>query len=322
MRLALKVVLATVLGVLSVLVGFGWFKVQREIALFDSDMRKDHRLIGATLAVCVADTWASSSETHALALIARADAERPGIRIAWIRDDGRQDPRPPVFDYGNSQLPNQVDQIVRSDPAHPDGTHYLVTRIPVRNGNRQLGAVEIAESLDVRDAYIKASIWYRVEVTAVMLLVSGVIVLVLGVWLVGKPLRQLAHKAKRIGQGDLGGPLKLTQRDEIGELAHEMNAMCERLSEATAKGEAATGERIRAIEQLRHADRLSTVGRLAAGVAHELGTPLNVIAGRIKMLRRGGLEPTLAEEYLAIVAEQTERMTAIIRQLMELRAAA
>ena len=59
------------------------------------------------------------------------------------------------------------------------------------------------------------------------------------------------------------------------------------------------------------------MGRLAAGIAHELGTPLNVIGGRVKMLRRGGLAPQLVEEYLAILAEQAERMTSIIRQLLD-----
>src|SRR5690606_20069766 len=75
--------------------------------------------------------------------------------------------------------------------------------------------------------------------------------------------------------------------------------------------------RISALEQLRHADRLITVGRLAAGVAHELGTPLNVIAGRVKMLRRGKTPPNVVDEYLTIIAEQADRMTTIIRQLMD-----
>jgi signal transduction histidine kinase len=111
--------------------------------------------------------------------------------------------------------------------------------------------------------------------------------------------------------------LDLRQRDEIGELAREVNAMCERLVLANEKTEAETLARIAALEQLRHADRLITVGRLAAGVAHELGTPLNVVAGRVKMLRRQTLERSVMEEYHAIIAEQAERMASIIRQLMD-----
>ena len=45
-----------------------------------------------------------------------------------------------------------------------------------------------------------------------------------------------------------------------------------------------TAHRISMLEQLRHADRLTTVGKLASGVAHELGTPLNVVHGRAKLI--------------------------------------
>jgi signal transduction histidine kinase len=139
----------------------------------------------------------------------------------------------------------------------------------------------------------------------------------MGMWLVGRPLQLLAGKAQRIGEGDLSGPVSLEQRDEIGQLGREVNAMCERLSEANARTQAETSARIHAMEQLRHADRLITVGRLAAGIAHELGTPLNVIAGRVKMLRRGKVDAETQSEYLASVAEQAERMTRIIRQLLD-----
>src|SRR5690606_32670912 len=101
MRLALKVVLATVLGVLAVLTVFGWLRAKREIALFDSDMRKDHELIAATLGVCVASTWASAGPERALDLIERANADRPGVRIGWVHPDGRTTMDTPVFDLPN-----------------------------------------------------------------------------------------------------------------------------------------------------------------------------------------------------------------------------
>jgi signal transduction histidine kinase len=180
-----------------------------------------------------------------------------------------------------------------------------------------IGVIEIAESLGVRDAFLRSSVESTALATATMVLVSSIVVLVFGVWLVGRPLALLTDKANRVGRGDLTGPLSLSQNDEIGVLAREVNAMCERLLEANAQTERETLARISALEQLRHADRLITVGRLAAGVAHELGTPLNVIGGRVKMLRRGDPQPAVREEYLGIIAEQVERMTSIIRQLRD-----
>jgi signal transduction histidine kinase len=302
MKLALKVVLASVLGTLAVLAMFGWFRVEREVALFDSDMRKDHGLIAATLAVSVANTWPSLGPDRVIDLIRRADAERPGLQLAWIHPDGRSSAGPPVFPKSPVSKLVKMEQIVREDPSAPD-RHYLVTRVPVRANGQVLGAIGIAEATVIRDNYIRSTVRNSVLATIAMIATSGIGVLVLGVWLVGRPLRLLANKAKRVGQGDLSGALDLRQNDEIGELAHEVNSMCERLAEANARTQAETAARIQTLEQLRHADRLITVGRLAAGIAHELGTPLNVIVGRVKMLRRGDVEPPVAAEYLSVVSE-------------------
>ncbi|HWO09115.1 MAG TPA: histidine kinase, partial [Polyangiaceae bacterium] len=87
MRLALKVVLVTVLGTLAVLVVFGYLRTRREIALFDSDIRNDHALIGTTLAVCVASTWGAAGPERALALVEQANAARDYLTIRWVYPD-------------------------------------------------------------------------------------------------------------------------------------------------------------------------------------------------------------------------------------------
>jgi two-component system, NtrC family, sensor kinase len=127
---------------------------------------------------------------------------------------------------------------------------------------------------------------------------------------IGRPISKLATKARRVGIGDLSAPLHLRQRDELGELANEINLMCERLSDEQAA-------RARATEQLRHADRLTTVGKLASGLAHELGTPLNVVSGRAKLIVDREVEGADAIDSARIVVEQAERMTALIRQLLD-----
>lgn len=316
MRVALKLVLATVLGTLAVLIIFGWVRARREVELFDSDMRRDHLLVGTTLAVCVADEWLHVGKDRALQLVKQADAERPHMRLGFVHPDGRQNEVAPGRTL-NRQVVDHLEHFITTEVDEPD-EEFLVTRVPVHAGSGEvLGAVEIAERLGIRNEFIRANVVGTLAATLAMVGFSGVVVLFMGVWLVGRPLNLLAAKAQRIGQGDLSGPLSFQQRDEIGELGHEVNAMCERLSEANSRSVAETTARIDAIEQLRHADRLITVGRLAAGIAHELGTPLNVIAGRVKMLRRGNVEPEASSEYLAAVAEQAERMTTIIRQLLD-----
>jgi two-component system NtrC family sensor kinase len=317
MRLALKVVIATVLGTLAVLVVFGYFHTRREVALFDSDIRNDHTLIGTTLAACVASTWSTAGSESALGLVEQANEARDYLTIRWVYPDASALAVRQHRAHFPLHAPEGVEHRVLELPNEDGEQAFLVTLVPVRDRGAIIGAIEIAESLAVRDAYLHSSVLSTVFATASMVLVSGVVVLVFGVWLVGRPLGLLADKANRVGQGDLTGPLSLVQRDEIGDLAREVNAMCERLVEANAKTEREALARIAALEQLRHADRLITVGRLAAGIAHELGTPLNVIGGRVKMLRRGNLASKVADDYLVIIAEQAARMTSIIRQLMD-----
>jgi len=70
-----------------------------------------------------------------------------------------------------------------------------------------------------------------------------------------------------------------------------------------------------AVEQLRHAERLNVIGTLAAGVAHELGTPLNVISGAAELIDE--CPDPAAREHAALILRQTEKITAIIRHLLD-----
>ncbi|MEI9950281.1 MAG: ATP-binding protein [Pseudomonadota bacterium] len=72
-----------------------------------------------------------------------------------------------------------------------------------------------------------------------------------------------------------------------------------------------------AVEQLRHAERLNIIGKLAAGVAHELGTPLNVISGSAEMLQTGEVNRANIAKYSSAILDQTRKMTIIIRHLLD-----
>jgi signal transduction histidine kinase len=127
----------------------------------------------------------------------------------------------------------------------------------------------------------------------------------------------IIRQAQRIGTGDLTARLGLRTRDEMADLAREMDAMCDRLADAQSKIGAESMARITALEQLRHAERLTTVGKLASGMAHELGTPLNVVAMRAKMITSSDLSRSEVTAAAQVISEQTARMTMIMRQLLD-----
>jgi signal transduction histidine kinase len=127
----------------------------------------------------------------------------------------------------------------------------------------------------------------------------------------------LVQLARRVGKGDLTVRADVKSNNELGELASELNSMVDRLHTADRELAAATQARMKALDQLRHADRLATVGRLASGIAHELGTPINVVHGRAKMINKNISVPEPARDHARIIVEQSDRITGIIRQLLD-----
>jgi two-component system, NtrC family, sensor kinase len=93
--------------------------------------------------------------------------------------------------------------------------------------------------------------------------------------------------------------------------------MAAELERARRTLEELDGERVAALEQLRHADRLRTVGQLASALAHELGTPLNVVSGHARLIEQedSAINAAIRESTRTII-EQTSRMASIIRELL------
>jgi signal transduction histidine kinase len=92
--------------------------------------------------------------------------------------------------------------------------------------------------------------------------------------------------------------------------------MCSHLAESQEHLREEQQKRIETLEQLRHADRLRTVGKLAAGVAHELGTPLNTISIRSTMIAQDPDASSKCKRNAIIVQSQTERLSKIVQQLL------
>lgn len=77
-------------------------------------------------------------------------------------------------------------------------------------------------------------------------------------------------------------------------------------------------ERAKTLMELRHADCLVTLGQVAARVAHDVGTPLAVIAGRSSMLASGTMSGDDLKRSAVIIAEQAERIREVLQRLVEL----
>ena len=318
MRLALKLVLAFMLGNILLAGIYGYLTVQRESRMFRQKASDEAETLGGAMEGLLADAWQRSGHQGVLQCVRKANVgQKRYLRVRWVWFDSQ-----PGDPYFPSASPDRlttltIEQHVAIEAADPDGTPYLHVYWPVRLNTERRGGLEFSNSMTevINNKFdiVQRTAW----LIGGMVVLSGFLAAVLGVRLVGRPLRQLIEKTRRIAGGDLQDPLHLHSHDELTELADSLNGMCSRLSESQGKIREETAARIAAMEQLRHADRLKTVGRLAAGVAHELGTPLNVVSGRASLIVSGKLSPNEVEQSAAAIKTEADRMTKIIRQLLD-----
>ncbi len=316
MRVVPKLTLAFILCTSAVLSFNGYLRVRREALVYERDRTRDHRLMGTALAEAIAAVWHSDGQARALAVLSDVNPPEARIHVGWLPVEAAGDPgKGPIDRPTLLALPAGVPlTLVSTDPL---GAEVRYTFVPLKVDGPRQGALELSESMEAKRQYVQGSITDTVRTTAMLAAAVAALSALLGVWIVGRPMRSLAEKARRTGQGDFSGPLHLRQKDELASLAEEMNTMCDRLVAAQHRVDAETKARIAAIEQLRHADRLMTVGKLASGIAHELGTPLNVISARATMIADGEALGEEAKSYARIVVVAVEKMTGIIRQLLE-----
>ena len=131
------------------------------------------------------------------------------------------------------------------------------------------------------------------------------------------PLRRLIDAIDAVSKGDLSRALLPEKDDEIGSLAARFNAMTNYLREAREEQARANTARLGLETRLRHSEKLATMGQMAAEIAHEVGTPLNVIGGRARSLARRSQDPAEVVKNADIIGAQVERITRIIRQVLD-----
>jgi signal transduction histidine kinase len=119
-----------------------------------------------------------------------------------------------------------------------------------------------------------------------------------------------------LSKGNLNHQIELSRRDELSELARAFNQMAVDLKKAQERIVREAETKLELERHLRQSEKLATVGQLASGLAHEIGTPLNIIYGRTELIQRKLEDKEGIQKNLEIIINQTERITKIIRQLL------
>ena len=174
--------------------------------------------------------------------------------------------------------------------------------------------VQLATGFDQRLRAATLDLFFRLGLVFVVIVVLTWVVLQLQVV---RPLAGLTEGIQRLGAGQPGPPLPVDRRDEIGRVAEAFNEMAVRLGIAREKLLVETERAVELEQELRRAATLAVAGKLASGLAHEVGTPLNVISSRAEFLLKSLPTGDSGRRELESIIGQIDRISKIINSLLD-----
>ncbi len=293
MRVASKITLAFQLAVVAMVMAYAYVEITDQAQELRAELRSKLSAIARETIMDVARLPPAQGQAEA----PREDL--PDVDVRWIYPT-----------TGNVPVVPSTDLTVERD-------HRMTLTRGFLDSNGVLAALEVSQATDEIEAHVRSATRWTIALAAFIVVLGSLYTMTTTSRFVGGPIDELVRQFRRVGSGDLAPIGAVTRRDEFGKLSRELDAMIAQLADARSRADREHEARLASVEQLRHADRLATVGRLASGIAHELGTPLNVISGYAKMIATGQERGDGAADSARIIGQQSQRVTEIIRQLLD-----
>ena len=200
----------------------------------------------------------------------------------------------------------------------------IVLAAPLYNDRNVIGALRLEASLaDVRQSLARSRklLFFYVVLDILILVAFGTYMFSK---LVVKPVQQLVQTAEGFKEGDEIPDVSAGEQNELGKLAQALNAMLQRLAENkdelrqhVSSLEQANLELKRAQQEVIFSEKLASVGRLAAGIAHEIGNPIGIVLGYLELLQRKDIDETERLELIDRMSTEIQRINQTIRQLLD-----
>ncbi|MBM4330092.1 MAG: HAMP domain-containing protein [Deltaproteobacteria bacterium] len=181
---------------------------------------------------------------------------------------------------------------------------------------KNIGGVAILQKTTFVEEEIRQAKW-TIFIT-ILVLIGGTVVLIFFItrkWIT-LPIFQLMDGIKQMAKGQLNTRIDMKKGDEISELAQAFNQMAVDLRNAQEKMIQEMEIKLELERNLRQSEKLATIGQLASELAHEFGTPLNIISGRADLMKRRLENKEETQKNLDVILLQTGRITKIIQQLL------
>jgi two-component system NtrC family sensor kinase len=191
---------------------------------------------------------------------------------------------------------------------HPS-ENVLDISTPLSISTKRWGTLRIGISLESIKNQISSLVFKYIYYTGLFILFAIVIIVFL-FGLITKPLRSLSKEMDETKPGDDPPSLPVTSQDEIGILRRSFNRLLRRIKEDEK-------ERERTQRNLLMTEKMVAIGKLTAGVAHEINNPLGGLLNCIYHFRKGGQSQEKQQEYLYLMEDGIKRIQKTVINLLE-----
>lgn len=216
---------------------------------------------------------------------------------------------------------------VFSPPSGKDSSlqsNVMLVAQPFLSLDGSRGAMAMVRSTEVIDGQL----WENEKIILVYILANAVVLAVVGFFrmlkLVVRPLERLAEQADTYSLRHDFLPFSGRVGNEFGRLSSSLNRMIAQLEEDRGallqkvdSLRLANEELDRNRREMVRAEKMASIGRLAAGLAHEIGNPLGVVQGYLDLLGRAGVSPEERKEFARRAEQEVTRVGKLIRQLLD-----
>ena len=179
----------------------------------------------------------------------------------------------------------------------------------VRGSPRRWGSIKIGLSLEEMRAEILETRLMLILIGCVGLMIGALGAVLLARRITG-PLKKLVEGTVKIAKEDFSQKIDIASKDEIGNLAQSFNDMSRKLLLARERMEAASNKLVQA-------EKLASIGRISAGIAHEIRNALTSVKLNIQKLVQSDRLDEIEKEHLSISQEGISQMEKFIKELLD-----
>ncbi|CAA9892919.1 Phospho-acceptor domain-containing protein [Candidatus Methylobacter favarea] len=200
-----------------------------------------------------------------------------------------------------------------------DEPRLFILSLPFYERSSNLnGNVAIVKSLQTMHENLSKTKTYILLSFIAFILFTSLLCLLLGHIYISVPLQRLREAMRNFRNStEPPKPLPVSGKDEFAAVAQEFNRMTAELFSAYRRLDVETQHRRQLQRALQDANKLITIGQLSAGLAHEIGSPLQIVNGRARALAACNDDYEEVRRIANILVDQTDRITRIVHRLLE-----